>query len=647
MKYLKPDSELGYIEDYAEIESEKIENVRSSITCFTFGDYDENGEYIIEDDVVDDLISMEKFVVESDGNVEFCKSALKLDKQINFAISFEDSKISLLLIEKLKDQTNPQIEEMNEYVLDEYLAQGLVDRSIVYARWNVKPMGGYVLDIFSCEDEVLEKYFGVVNRFKYLLDSNKTLIEDEENIEDAEAEYFNDMMEVVKKYPNLYEEVIEQMQAFMEGKEDLFDDTKPWFLSHVNQLLNYCIKSNMSVLSALEKVQFEIEQHQLIVNRNLKKETLIPTDKSPRGTIFLKLSKKDENKINENESGVSKAVAALSSKYVNAVKKIAKILNPQQEAQEGKTTFTNKEMAILKLGKSGIKSAKGPMKGKNTILGGAVVGAVKAGAKPATKQGVKPAVKAIGKLVAKTSAKPGVKGATKPAGKGAAKVVGKPILKAKAKPGVSKLAKGVAKVAGKLVAKSGTKPSVKAGAKPVVKAGAKPSVAKPAAKLKPILKNGAKAGVSKPAGKGVAKVANKIGKKFEVKDDKVKKSNNAPTAKSDKKAGETKPKIKKKKEDKSKVDNEAAAKEEEKRMLLMYHAAANSYAYYHYSNPQVHYQPVVQRPVVQPKVTPTPTKSEPSPFDTWGKINKTTETREFTYQGGRNFDNNKGEYRTF
>ena len=32
-----------------------------------------------------------QLVVESDGNVEFCKSALKLDKQINFAISFEDS----------------------------------------------------------------------------------------------------------------------------------------------------------------------------------------------------------------------------------------------------------------------------------------------------------------------------------------------------------------------------------------------------------------------------------------------------------------------------------------------------------------------------------------------------------------------------
>ena len=101
---------------------------------------------------------------------------------------------------------------------------------------------------------------------------------------------------------------------------------------------------------------------------------------------------------------------------------------------------------------------------------------------------------------------------------------------------------------------------------------------------------------------------------------------------------------KKKKEE---IDDDTAAKEEERRRILMYHAAANSYAYYHYSNPQVHYQPVVQQPVVQPRVTPTPTDTnpKPSPFDTWGIINKHTENREFIYQGGRNLG--KGEYRTF
>ena len=401
MQYLKADSELGYIDDYTEIELEKLQNLRNSIKCFTFGDYDETGNYIIEDEVVDDLIAIEKYVVEADGNMEFCKSSLKLDKQINFIISYEENKIYLLLIEKIKDKINPEIEEFNEYVLDEYIVNGLVDRNIIYTKWNVKPFGGYVLDIFSCEDEILEKYFGIVSRFKYLLKSNQTLLEEEENLEEVEAEYFNDMMELLKRYPKLYDVVVEKMRAFIEVNEELFDETKPWYISHINQLMNYCIRSSYAVLSEIEKVEFEIEQHQLMVGQSIKKAELLPTDKKDNGAIYLKTSES------------LKTVSEIGVAYVEAVKQINKVLKLEKETTEDKKTFTKKEMAIIKLEKSGITKAKANSKAKSTLVDNLVKS--KTEGKTAVKKAV--AKKVVVKAVAKSAAKGGGKSASKPAAK--------------------------------------------------------------------------------------------------------------------------------------------------------------------------------------------------------------------------------------
>ena len=47
-----------------------------------------------------------------------------------------------------------------------------IDRNVIYAKWNIKTNPGNIIDIFNCDDSVLEKYFGIVNRFKYSKSSN-------------------------------------------------------------------------------------------------------------------------------------------------------------------------------------------------------------------------------------------------------------------------------------------------------------------------------------------------------------------------------------------------------------------------------------------------------------------------------------------
>ena len=134
-QYLKPDSELGYVEDMAEIEFLKFNNLRHSILGCMLGDFDELGSYVVSPEVVKELISMEKYIVETYDNIELCRSTLKLDKQISFIVTLEGNKATLSLIEKLNYEANFTLNSgtysnINEYVLDTVETSGEVNRNV-------------------------------------------------------------------------------------------------------------------------------------------------------------------------------------------------------------------------------------------------------------------------------------------------------------------------------------------------------------------------------------------------------------------------------------------------------------------------------------------------------------------------------------
>ena len=106
-QYLKPDCELGYIEEPAEIEKLKINNARHTILGCMLGDFDETGAYVVDPEIVKELIEMPKFIVETMDNIEICKSVLKLDKQISFAVTFEGNKATFSLLEKFLAKSLP------------------------------------------------------------------------------------------------------------------------------------------------------------------------------------------------------------------------------------------------------------------------------------------------------------------------------------------------------------------------------------------------------------------------------------------------------------------------------------------------------------------------------------------------------------
>ena len=284
-KYLKPDCEKGYIEDPADIQAIQFDNLRHTIYDCMLGDFDENGFYVVQPDIVQELIEMPKSLVDTVDNIEICHSLIKFDKQISFMVTYEGECVTLSLVEKLNYEANNTMtggtwSNVNEYILDKLITSGEVNKQVIYQRWNINPFSGAVIDIFNCDESVLAKYFGIVSRFKYLMEANSVLLEKEEELEEIEAEYTLDIMEILKRYPVLKEAVEKELKKTLSEKKGFVRLDKPKFAKTVNEILEKAIEKNVAVLPVDKKEEFFAEKRNATVRSNIKKrETLEVEDK--------------------------------------------------------------------------------------------------------------------------------------------------------------------------------------------------------------------------------------------------------------------------------------------------------------------------------------------------------------------------------
>ena len=416
-QYLKQDSELGYIVDNADIEYSKFNNLRHVVLGCMLGDFDETGAYVVEKEIIQELISMPKYIVESMDNIEICQGELKLDKHVSFMVSFEGNKATLALIEKLNYEANFKLNSgvysnIVETVLDEVETSGEVNRNVIYTKWNINPFGGNVIDIFSCDNSVLEKYFGIVNRFKYLLETNKTLLEKEEDIEEVEAYYSNEILNILKHYPKLEKEVLKQVKESLEKRQDTLSVNKPNFVKTFNEILDNAIQTNVNVLDEKEKVEFEKEKHNVVNDTNIKKQEIVDVE-----SIKNDAEKESPNLIRIKTSPVinSKSIDELSKDFAEINNKVSERLNKNADEEvdvtlkpenvKGKKHETEKNKLFNTLVGIGIGAAVAG-------IPGAVVGGLVAEATNAVAEAVK------GKNQTKDPVKKSENGNTKSGGKG-------------------------------------------------------------------------------------------------------------------------------------------------------------------------------------------------------------------------------------
>lgn len=282
-KYLKQDSKNGFVEDYADVQSLIFDNVCHTVLGNMLGDYDDQGYYRVHPDIVKELIEMPKYVVEVMDNLEICLGAIKFDKQISFLVAFEGEKATLSLIEKISFEGNNKLDggtwsNVNEYVLDVVETSGEINRQALYIRWNIQAFGGNVIDIFNCEASVLEKYFNIVNRFKYNLEAKTILLEKEAELEEIEAEYFLDLFSILEEYPELKKVVEKELKQTLTEKKDFVKLDKPNFVKTINEIVNKSVEKNIDVLPEEKQAEFLVDKRNITVKSNIKKYDTLPID---------------------------------------------------------------------------------------------------------------------------------------------------------------------------------------------------------------------------------------------------------------------------------------------------------------------------------------------------------------------------------
>lgn len=274
-QYVKNDCEQGFVTDSAEIENLKLNNMRHTILGCMLGDFDANGKYIVDPEIVKELIAMPKYIVDTVENIEVCSSLIKLDKQITFFVTYEGERVSLILAEKVNFQANFKINSglfsnINEYVLDSFETSGVVDKNAVYSKWNISQFAGEALDVFDMDEETLSKYFGIVNRFKYLMKANQILLQKEAKLEELEADYAVQMLNLVAKFPELKKVVDAKIKDVAGKQPSVIRLDKPFFAKTINEIISQAVEENVDVLPPDKKQEFEVEKRNIIVEHNEK-----------------------------------------------------------------------------------------------------------------------------------------------------------------------------------------------------------------------------------------------------------------------------------------------------------------------------------------------------------------------------------------
>ena len=298
-KYLKSDSEKGYVEDYVDIQALKFDNVRHTALGNMLGDYDNEGNYVIVPEIVNELLAMPKYVVEVMDNLEICLSIVKFDKQLTFLVAFEGEKATLSLLEKVSFEANNKLDagtwsNVNEYVLDVVETIGEVDRQALYMKWNIQTFPGNVIDIFNCDDGVLAKYFNIINRIKYNMEVKSSLLEKEDELEEVEAEYALDMFTILQGYPEVLKLIQTQLKKEINEKKDFLKLDKPNFAKTFNEILNKAVDGNIGKLSEFECANFETDKRNVKIKSNIKKYDVINVQEERYELVEGKTS---ENKL--------------------------------------------------------------------------------------------------------------------------------------------------------------------------------------------------------------------------------------------------------------------------------------------------------------------------------------------------------------
>ncbi|MBE5745682.1 MAG: hypothetical protein E7359_00115 [Clostridiales bacterium] len=216
-KYIRKDIDGGYLSEKYEIDRYKYEQYIDVVDNLMLGNYNEFGEYVIQDDIKEELIKCTKVIEDNYENILFVKSEAKVNafSYLNFAVKVIDNekagyKTAILeLLEPIYKAKgfieNTQATKLKKVVL----ANNDIFRQEVYKAFNILVNTTTEGSKIELEEKDTDE------DFKAIIERKIKLLYIKQNIEQEESNY----------YEIAYNKNVEELNKTEEGKKVL-ENTK-------------------------------------------------------------------------------------------------------------------------------------------------------------------------------------------------------------------------------------------------------------------------------------------------------------------------------------------------------------------------------------------------------------------------------------
>lgn len=197
--------------------SEKVDVIKNTL----LGDYNENGNYVISEKIMNELILINKVKTNSYGNSVFCSATLDKYGEINFEISFKkNSKLNIALAEIYVLES---VEKVNGYIYNtvktpigkftEQISDDFVSRSFLMFNVVQNNVGADSNDDSNNDDSVGKEYKEIEEFNAKFIETRMSFLSalsklTEKDYEKSYENYFNKRIDVLKSQNSLYANTI-------------------------------------------------------------------------------------------------------------------------------------------------------------------------------------------------------------------------------------------------------------------------------------------------------------------------------------------------------------------------------------------------------------------------------------------------------
>lgn len=262
-KFLKFDAEKGFLDNKDDINYFATKQMRKVVFGGMLGDFDENGFYVVNQKIVNELLAMPKVIVDAVEGSELIRSKVKADTFFHFILSIEGDKATFSLLEKVYHQSNRTLNggsysDINEYVLDEVIVPDRdFNRNALYEKYNINPHDdGEALSIFDASEETIALYFNILEKIKINYLTQNKLILNEQQIEEIEVDYFDKVLKLINQYPTIKEEFSKDVQDVLKEKSAFIVENNPFFQQTVNEIVDANLERISNKLDDEQKQEF-------------------------------------------------------------------------------------------------------------------------------------------------------------------------------------------------------------------------------------------------------------------------------------------------------------------------------------------------------------------------------------------------------